>query len=290
MIATDTAGLPDKRLNAYRRDLADIRLQGLVAAKRFVEGVPERVLTASEALRRAPRPDAAQETEALFGEDVLVFETTEEGWCFVQLDADGYVGWMAAAALGARDGMPTHRVTAPRTLLFPGPDIKMPPLSGLPMGARLVVSGEAEDRNARYFQIAPSGSVVAQHLAPMASVVPDAVAVAERFLGVPYLWGGKTTMGIDCSGLVQVALGMAGIGAPRDADMQERALGRALDGGEPPRRGDLVFWKGHVGLLLGAETLLHANAHHMMVAVEPLADAVGRSSAKGSAVTSIRRL
>lgn len=289
-MTTGSAAMLDKRLHAYRPDLADIRLEGRVEAARFVEGVPERVTTSVEPLRREPRPDAAQETEALHGEEVEVFETTVEGWSWVQLAADGYVGWMATASLGPRTFVPTHRVTAPRTLLFPGPDIKMPPLMGLPMGTVVSARGEGEDRNARYVLTAPSGAVVAQHLGGLGETVGDFVAVAERFVGSPYLWGGKTTLGIDCSGLVQIALDMAGIAAPRDTDLQERALGTSLASDELLKRGDLVFWKGHVGIMLDGHSLLHANAHHMMTAIEPLAAAVGRSEAKGSAVTSIRRL
>lgn len=280
----------DKRLNAYRPDLADIRLKGRVEADSFVDGRRERVLVSSAALRREPRPDAAQETEALFGEDVRVFEVTEEGWAWVQLVHDGYVGWMAATALGAATGEPTHRVGVPRTLLFPGPDIKMPPLAGLPMGARITARGDASDHNARYVLAAPAGAVVAQHLRLIDHAAADYAGVAERFVGVPYLWGGKTTLGIDCSGLVQVALGMAGIDAPRDTDMQERGLGTALAAATPLRRGDLVFWKGHVGIMLDADRLLHANAHHMMTVAEPLAETVARAEAHGSSVTSIRRL
>lgn len=280
----------DRRLNAFRPDLADVRLKGLVQAERFVEGRAERVLTSVEPLRRDPRPDAMQETEALHGEDVLVFETTEDGWSWVQLSGDGYVGWMASAALGSPAAAPTHRVHVPRTLLFPGPDIKMPPLMGLPMGALVSGRGEGADHNASYVLAAPSGAVVAQHLRPLAELSADYVAAAEHLLGAPYLWGGKTTLGIDCSGLVQLALAMAGIDAPRDTDLQERALGTRLAGVEALRRGDLVFWKGHVGIMQDGRTLLHANAHHMMTASEPLAEAVARAASKGSAVTSIRRL
>jgi cell wall-associated NlpC family hydrolase len=279
----------DRRLNAFRPDLADIRLKGRVEADAFVEGRLERVLVSSAALRREPRPDAAQETEALFGEDVLVFDVDEEGFAWVQLARDGYVGWIASAALGAAGGEPTHRVGVPRTLLFPGPDIKMPPLMGLPMGARICARGDAEDRNARYVLAAPAGAVVSQHIRLIDHAAADFVGVAERFVGVPYLWGGKTTLGIDCSGLVQVALGMAGINAPRDTDMQERGLGSGLPVGAPLRRGDLVFWKGHVGIMLDADCLLHANAHHMMTVAEPLADTVARAEARGSGITGIRR-
>lgn len=282
--------LPDRRLNAYRDDLADIRLKGRVEAARFVEGRRERILVSSAPLRREPRPDAALETEALFGEDVLVFETDDDGWCWVQLAGDSYVGWMPATALGADASPPTHRVSVPRTFVFPGPDIKLPPLFALPMGSLVTARGEAEDRNASYVLTAPSGAVVSRHLVPIGRNEPDFVSVAERFLGVPYLWGGRTQAGIDCSGLLQIALGMAGMEAPRDTDMQERVLGTRLAGVEALRRGDLVFWKGHVGMMLDGRQLLHANAFHMMTATEPLADAVARAETRGSSITSIRRL
>ncbi len=281
----------DRRTNAFRADLADARLRGLVEAERFVEGTPMRVAGGVAPLRREPRADASQETEALFGETVRVFETDSDGWAWVQLDADNYVGWMRADALAAPGPAPaTHRVSAPSTILFPEPDIKRPPLGVLPMGAVVARVGEAEDRNARYALVEPDGAVVAQHLAPLEATQADFVSVAERFVGAPYLWGGRTVAGIDCSGLVQVALGAAGIPAPRDTDMQEAALGVRLAGVEPLRRGDLVFWRGHVGIMLDADQLLHANAHHMATAVEPLAAAVRRFEARGVAVSCVRRL
>lgn len=280
---------PDPRLNAFRPDLADARLRGKVDAERFVEGRPARVVTASAAVRREPRHDAAMDTEALHGETVLVFEEDAGGWSWVQLDGDGYVGWVPPGALDAVSGAPTHRVSAPRTFVFPAPDIKRPPLRALPLGATVTAVGEAEDRNARYRLVAPEGAIVAQHLEPVSAIASDYVTVAEKFVGVPYLWGGKTVLGIDCSGLVQVACRMAGIPAPRDTDMQERELGTRLAGVEPMRRGDLVFWKGHVGIMVDGNRLLHANAFHMMTAIEPLAAAMERFEEKSLAVTSVRR-
>jgi cell wall-associated NlpC family hydrolase len=177
--------------------------------------------------------------------------------------------------------------------VFSGPDIKSPVLETLPLGASVAVSGEASDHNARYGMIEPAGAIVMQHLMPLGAEAGDYVAVAETLLGTPYLWAGCSAFGIDCSGLVQLAMRMTGRHAPRDSDMQEAALGTALDiaSGLPPlQRGDLVFWKGHLGIMQDGERLLHANAHHMAVASEPLSDAIARLEAAGCPVTSIRRL
>ena len=281
----------DKRLHAARPDLADSRLRGRVEAERFVDGRPARAAREVVPLRRRPAPDAPLDTEILFGEALRVFEETVDGWSWVQLDGDGYVGWTPSAGLSAGEGeAPTHRVRVPRTLVFPEPDIKRPPLGALPLGA-LVTGGErASDRNADYLRIAPDGWVVVQHLAPAGETVGDFVAVAERFAGVPYLWGGKSALGVDCSGLVQVALSMAGRAAPRDTDMQQAGLGTALEPDAGLRRGDLVFWPGHVGVMLDETRVLHANAHHMLTAAEPLAETVARLEAKGVPVSSVRRL
>jgi cell wall-associated NlpC family hydrolase len=281
----------DPRRNAFRADLADRSLEGRVEAARFVDGVPCRIALPVAPVRRRSAPDAPLDTEALFGETVTVFEE-DAGWSWVQLapgtDA-AYVGYVPSEALGPIAAA-THRVSVPRTLVFPDPDIKRPPLSFLPMGAHVSVIGTAADRNASYAQVMPEGFIVEQHLEPVDAVRPDYVAVAEQLLGAPYLWGGKTIAGIDCSGLVQLACAMAGIPAPRDSDMQERELGTRIAGIEALERGDLVFWKGHVGIMLDGARLLHANAHHMMTAIEPLGEAVARSAARGSAVTGVRRV
>jgi cell wall-associated NlpC family hydrolase len=176
-------------------------------------------------------------------------------------------------------------VSALRTLAFPAADIKAPPLAGLPMGARLAVARQ-DDR----FAVTASGwHLPAAHLTPLAATQPDFVAVAEQFLGSPYLWGGKTSLGLDCSALVQVALQATGLACPRDSDMQEQALGSRL-AFDDLRRGDLVFWKGHVAIVRDGTTLIHANAHHMAVAIEPVTEAVARIKAAGSEPSSVRRL
>jgi cell wall-associated NlpC family hydrolase len=176
-----------------------------------------------------------------------------------------------------------------RTHVFPGPSIRLPPIEALSLGCRLAVAHIAGS-----FAVTTSGGHVPnRHLAPLDVTEADVVAVAERFLGVPYLWGGKTSLGLDCSGLVQVALTACGIPCPRDSDMQERALGAPLAPAadlDHLRRGDLLFWQGHVAIARGATTLVHANAFHMAVEIEPIAEAVRRIRAAGSEVTSVRRL
>jgi cell wall-associated NlpC family hydrolase len=279
----------DPRVTPARPDLAAKHLEGKIAAARFVDGEMREVVEPQAPVRRAPSPDAPLDTEALMGERVTVYETTDEGWAWGQLAADGYVGWLPAGALGAPGSEPTHKVCALRTFVFPGPSIKLPPLAALSFGARLSLAGEEGS-----FAVTSSrGYIPARHLAPLRELESDFVAVAERFVGAPYLWGGKTSLGLDCSGLVQVALTACGIVCPRDSDMQERALGVALkfeDDFANLRRGDLVFWKGHVALVRDPATLLHANGFHMAVACEPLGEAMARIEKTDGRPTSVRRL
>ena len=277
----------DPRTTPARADLAAKHLEGKVTAACFVEGHVYEVIEPQAPLRREPRPDAPLETEALKGERVTIYDANGEGWAWGQLAADGYVGWLPDNALAPAGAAPTHKVTALRTLAFPGPSIKLPPLEALPLGARLAIA-RIEDRMA----VTQSGAYVpATHLAPLDRNETDFVTVAERFLGAPYLWGGKTALGLDCSGLVQVALTACGVSCPRDSDMQEAALGAAVSADPSTlKRGDLIFWKGHVAIVRGPDSLLHANAHHMAVAIEPIADAVMRIRGGGNDVTSARRI
>ncbi|MGN8093855.1 MULTISPECIES: C40 family peptidase [Methylobacterium] len=281
----------DPRLTPARPHVADLRLRDRVAAARYVAGTPRRVTAPSAPLRRAPAADAGLDTEALLGDAVDLYDAAD-GYAFVQLARDGYVGYLPADSLGPVDPEPTHRVTALRTFLYPEPDLKRPVLGHLSLGARLAATGEA----GAYLET-PGGYVFARHCAPVDARAPDYAATAARLAGTPYLWGGRTSLGLDCSGLVQLCLDAAGLPCPRDADMQERALGQALpfDPARPDfaglRRGDFIFWRGHVGLMGDPETLIHANGHHMAVAAEPLAEAVARIAAHSfGAVTGIRRL
>jgi hypothetical protein len=279
----------DPRLTPARSDLAAQALAGKVDAKRYVEGYVREIVEPQAPLRPEPAPDALLSTEALKGERVTVYDENTEGWAWGQLADDGYVGWLPANALAPPGAAVTHKVSALRTLVFPGPSIKLSPLEALPFGARLAIARIEGSLGVT----ATGGYVPAVHLTPIDVYETDFVAVAERFLGVPYLWGGKTTLGIDCSGLVQIALGACGTACPRDSDMQEEALGspRSADfDGTAPRRGDLVFWSGHVAIVRDRSTLLHANAFHMAVAIEPVAQAIARIRGGGSEITSVRRI
>ena len=275
----------DPRLTPARPDLAAAHLRGKVEAAHFVDGVSQQVVVGLAPMRKEPSHQSMLVTEALHGERVNVYETDDEGWAWGQLTADGYVGWLPAAALLTPGSAPTHRVAALRTLVFPGPSIKLPPADALPLGAQVAVVREQDS-----FAVTASGGYVpARHLRRLGAVETDHVAVAERFLGVPYLWGGKSSLGVDCSGLVQVALTARGVSCPRDSDMQEAAFASSVALGEL-QRGDLVFWKGHVAIARDAGSLIHANAFHMQVAIEPVAEAVARIAADGSDVANVRRI
>lgn len=279
----------DPRITPARPDLAAAHLRGQFAADAYAEGRTMQVATAVADLRRAPSHEALLDTQALFGEEVTLYENFE-GWGWGQLARDGYVGYIPMAALADGRTEPTHRVAVNLTFVYQRPDIKASTRRSSPLGAAVRV----RTAEGQFAQIGDSAFVFANHLRPFNEFERDFVAVAERFLHVPYLWGGKTSLGIDCSGLVQISLDAAGIAAPRDTDLQIKALGRPLAFDAELaglQRGDLVFWRGHVGIMQDETHILHANAHHMVVVSEPLRVARDRILAKTSQpIAAIKRL
>ena len=267
----------DPRITPARKDLAAEALRGKVEAERFVEPAPHVVNRARVALRPRPERTATLDTVLLFGEPFDVYDVTD-GWAWGQSGLDGFVGYLPESAVIPAQGQDkTHMVCALGCQMYDAPKLKLPPIATMPFGARVRVT-ETKDR---YSKLASGAWVPAPLLRALDAPEKDWVAVAERFLHVPYVWGGRSSNGIDCSGLVQLALQSAGANCPRDSDMQEDALGETLEGNADLQRGDLIFWKGHVGIMADAETLLHANAHHMCVAVEPLTEATARISKSG---------
>lgn len=279
----------DPRRNAFRPDLADERLRGKLEAARFVVGEKRLIVSSTASLHRLPEPGSGVDTQALFGEDVLLFDE-RDGWAWAQLLGDGYVGYIPSADLGTIDGEATHRVRSLRTFVYPEADLKLPTARYLGIGSRVRVTRTEGD----YAELSDGGFIFSRHLAGADSFEPDFVSVATRFLGTPYLWGGKSSLGIDCSGLVQLSLAEAGITSPRDSDMQATELGHEIEINADLsglRRGDLIFWQGHVAVMLDETRTIHANGWSMSVLSEPLATAEKRiRDATGSGIIRIRRL
>lgn len=267
--------LPDRRLNAYRADLAEERLRGVVEAPNYVSGSAGVICVPVVQMRARPELECGTDTELLLGETVHVLDASG-GWAWVKADFDDYVGYIPDYAVSPVVRSLTHIVTAPRTFVYSGPDLKFPTVQALSMGNRIAVIDERDTRGTRYFLLEGGQAVIANHCAELGTPLSgDYVSVATRFLETPYLWGGRSGFGIDCSGLVQLSMMMTGKTAPRDTDMQAQQLGAAISRGEL-RRGDLVFWKGHVAIMTDERTLLHANGHTMNVSLEGLDEAITR--------------
>lgn len=277
----------DRRLFAYKDDVADMRLRGKVRSLRFVTPELRQVSVSVAPVLREPRFDAPTDTQALLGEPVHVFQV-KDGWAFAQLVIDNYVGYIPARCLTAQVLDPTHRVAVPQTLLYTKPDIKSNPVQPAYMNSLVsVVSVEGDMARLRDHRF-----VWARHLRPIDEHWKDPATVAEAFVNTPYLWGGKTWAGLDCSGLVQTAFQACGFDCPRDTDMLQAGFGQPLkqDRSLKLQRNDLVFWKGHVGIMLDGSQLLHANGYHMQTVIEPLAEAIKRIAALYGNVTGVSRI
>jgi cell wall-associated NlpC family hydrolase len=274
----------DPRTTLIRDGRASTALEGVVAAASYIEPKTKRLAVPAAAIRRSPEAGAEQMDQLLFGEAFDVLE--EEGdWAFGQARRDGYVGFVEAAALDAAEAEITLQVSALRTYAFSKPDINSAPVGLYSMNSLVAV----EARDGRFAKGVGTGWFVEAHLSPIGFGETDHAAVAERFLGAPYQWGGRESLGLDCSGLVQQALYACARGCPRDSD-QQQALGQAIERADL-QRGDLIFWRGHVAILTDARTIVHANAHHMMVAREGLDEAITRIRAAGAGEpTAFRRV
>ena len=264
----------DPRVTPARPELAARALEGRLAADRYVDPVRMQVRAPVAGLHRSPERTAELDDQLLFGElfDLL---DIRDGWGWGQACRDGYVGWVRLETLTKQIETPTHRIAALRTFALAEPTIKAPVKGRYSLNALATVEAEED----RFLKVTGSGWIAAAHLAPLGQFETDPAAVAERFVGAPYLWGGRDSLGLDCSGLVQQALYACGRGCPRDSDQQAATLGRMVAVTEPPARNDLVVWLGHVGLMLDDSRLLHATSHQMAVVIEPLADVIARRDA-----------
>ena len=281
----------DRRLNAFRADMADSRLKGRVEAARFEEGRPAYVVVPLADMRPQPRADIGIDTQLVFGEEVRLFDE-KDGWSWVQSLRDGYVGYVPDAAIALGSAQPSYLVAVPRSFVYCRDDLKSPRIETLSMGSAVEVTGFSETRGTRYAALASDGFMIAAHLRPVGEFAADYVAVAETLEHTPYLWGGTSGFGVDCSGLVQLSMRMAGRSVLRDTDMQERSIGEPLDPGaghSALRRGDLVFWKGHVAVMADERVAIHANGNTMLVSREPLTMALARIAPLYGDPTSYRR-
>lgn len=277
----------DSRLIPYREDLAAEALRGKVSAARFVRSRDYHVMVKLVDVRRHPRADAPRDTQLLLGEGFRVFEIAQ-GWAWGQAVLDGYVGYVRAEGLCEGSLAATHRIRALRTFFYREANLKSPVLMSAGMNAKVRVEGNEEN----FLRVNGGMYVFEKHLLEIDEKCEDYVAMAENLIGVPYLWGGRDALGLDCSALVQLALEWSGVACPRDTDMQEAYLGKEVadfrDAGL--RRGDLVFWRGHVGIMRDKKELLHAEANSMMVTVELLETAESRIGTVEGAIRCVRRI
>ena len=282
----------DRRLNAYRSDLAHEALEGRIQAERYVAPVPYRIVTPVTDIMSAVDWTRSRDTQALWGEQFDVLDVDGD-WAWGQLATDGYVGYVRRDTIEKLEDQPTHIVEARATFLYPDHSIKVGFPEGVSFGSRLRILEQVD----QFSQADDATYVISDHIRPLNSAKPpspDAVIeTAMTFLEAPYLWGGRSSAGLDCSALTQFAFSAIGVALPRDSDMQAGHEGFA--GPLQPfaldelRAGDLVFWKGHVGLMTSDSELIHCNGHHMRTVCEPIAGAVDRIAELYASPTGYRR-
>jgi hypothetical protein len=271
----------DPRTTPANDRVAHVSVAAAFPDREPVEGRRRAVTVPLADLRR--RPEGPRDRQAAMGEGFLTLED-RDGWSFGTLMRDGYAGWIQSAKLG--EPMEVNYMVAVRgTHLYPASDMKREAVAAITFGARFRIVFETD----RFMETAAGAFLPRPHLRPLERPFRDPVTVAQLFFGTPYLWGGNSGTGLDCSGLVQAALLAAGLPCPGDSDLQEAAVGEPLAPGVPPERGDLYFWKGHVAMAVDGETLIHANAHHMAVAYEPIATAIARIAAQGGGPVTARK-
>ena len=274
----------DSRLNIFRDDLADIRLRAKVKADQYVEGISAQICASLADVKSAPDISSITIHQMLLGEELLIFERSGE-YAWVQAKIDGYTGYVRIADIvEVSEPLPaSHVVDVPRTFQYPEAELRSPPLRALSLGCRVDITGYGEKRGTRYALLSDGSAIIESHLRPLPDLPDDYVSYCEKMIHTPYLWGGSSGFGIDCSSLVQLPLRMCGINVLRDSDMQAASTGSQIDPGKDCRdlkRGDLVFWKGHVAICCGFENgeieIIHASGHTMSVAREPLREAIER--------------
>ncbi|WP_375676334.1 MULTISPECIES: NlpC/P60 family protein [unclassified Bartonella] len=278
----------DPRLHAFRDDLADQRLETEITAQRFVQGEKRRVNTAVAGLFKENSKKSERQTECLFGEELLIFEQGET-MSWGQSLKDGYVGYIDTKVLCTSTIKQTHVVSVPRTFKYLHADLRGPIVSPLSMGSKVSVVDEIEVRDTMYSILENGTAIITSHLSPIGRVYEDYVTVAETFIRTPYLWGGVSGFGIDCSGLIQLSMMMTDQIVLRDTDMQQETIGSPLTDTDKLQRGDLIFWKDHVAIMVDHANIIHANGFSMDVMIEPLEKAITRIAKKNQYPIAKRR-
>ncbi|MBL4618301.1 MAG: C40 family peptidase [Robiginitomaculum sp.] len=272
----------DPRITPARSDLAAEHLRGIVTAEKFVSGNTLSVITEMSDLLAQPKLDQSLQSQLLFGEQFVCLES-KDGWAWGQSVRDGYVGYVRASALQEQTAIPDHWISSLRTPVFSQANLKSPIVGYLHRNSQIHISKTSDD----YCHVG-MGWVAKCDIQAINSPAEDWVEVAKTYLHSPYVWGGRSSFGLDCSALIQNSLQAAGISCPRDSDMQEEQLGKPVRTSDFTR-GDLLFWKGHVGVMVCRDNFLHANAASMKTVIEPVSEAINRIEKTAGPITSIRR-